>query len=76
MHLICAPESPFVFSRLFLVFAVGTPISERPPHRSVQAGFPHRLLPRVFDGKAHTRPGMQDLGLGEKFVGQFRHPRP
>jgi len=22
-------------------FAVGTPISERPPHRSVRAGFPH-----------------------------------
>ena len=35
-----------------------------------------RLLPRVPDGEPHTRPGMQDTGLGEEFVGQFRHPLP
>ena len=35
-----------------------------------------RLLPRVSDGEAHARPGMKDLRLREKLVGQFRHPRP
>src|SRR5467141_2091125 len=35
-----------------------------------------RLLPRVSDGEAHIRPGMKDARLGEKIVGQLRHPRP
>jgi putative DNA-invertase from lambdoid prophage Rac len=34
-----------------------------------------RLLPRVSDGKPHTRPGMEDTGPRKKFVSQFRHPR-
>jgi hypothetical protein len=36
-----ARKQPFVFSGLISLFALGTPIAERPPHRSVQAGFPH-----------------------------------
>jgi hypothetical protein len=35
-----------------------------------------RLLPRVSDGKAHTRPGMKDPRSGEKVVDQLRHSRP
>ena len=35
-----------------------------------------RLLPRVSDGKAHTRPGMKDPRFGEKLVGELRHARP
>src|SRR5277367_4611420 len=35
-----------------------------------------RLLPRVSDGEAHTWPGMKDPWLGEKIIGQLRHPRP
>src|SRR6202047_2256702 len=37
-----------------------------------------RLLPRVSDGEAHTRPRMQDSRRGEELVGQFRpaHPLP
>src|SRR5215210_4765400 len=31
------------------------------------------LLPRVFDGKAHTWPRMQDPWLGKELVRQFRH---
>ena len=35
-----------------------------------------RLLPRVFDGKAHMWPGMKDARLREPVVGQPRHPFP
>src|SRR3954454_24301568 len=35
-----------------------------------------RLLPRVSDDKAHTRPGMKDPRSGEKLVDQLRHSRP
>src|SRR5208283_890069 len=45
-------------------------------HISADSTLRTRLLPRVSDGKPHARPGMQDTGHREKFVGQLRHPRP
>src|SRR3954447_26998059 len=35
-----------------------------------------RLLPRVFDGKAHVWPGMENLGHGEILVGYLQDPFP
>ena len=65
------------FRSIKTLIAVGTPISERPPHRSERAGIPAlRLLPRVSDGEPHAGPRMEDLRLREKLVGQFRHLRP
>jgi hypothetical protein len=33
----------------FIPFAVGTVITDRPPHRSVRAGFPHKMWCATFD---------------------------
>jgi len=43
--------------------AVGTTITGRPPHRSVQARLRIRLLPWMGSGKACIRVGMQNAGL-------------
>src|SRR3954462_13688641 len=41
LHQNFASEKPKAFSGLGLMFAVGTPITERPPHRSERAQFGH-----------------------------------
>jgi hypothetical protein len=43
--------------------AVGTTITDRPPHRSVQARLRIRLLPWMTGGEACIRVGMQNAGL-------------
>ena len=35
-----------------------------------------RLLPRVFDVKAHVGPRVKDVRLGEPVVGELRHTLP
>src|SRR6266849_1755409 len=45
------------------VVAVGTTITGRPPHRSVQARLRIRLLPWMASGKACIGVGMQNAGL-------------
>ena len=56
--------------------AVGTQVTERPPHRSVRAQLRHTAPTLGGDGKANARPWMKDLGLREKVIGQPRHPLP
>src|SRR6266849_9480970 len=43
--------------------AVGTTITDRPPHRSVQARLRIRLLSWMSGGEAGIRIGMQNTGL-------------
>jgi len=53
--------------------AVGTLITERPPHRTVRAAFPHTAPPWVSDGKALVGPGMKDARSGEPGIGKRPH---
>jgi hypothetical protein len=56
--------------------AVGTPITERPPHRTGPQLSRIRLPPRVSDGEALPRPRMEDSGFGEPMVGEHPHTIP
>jgi len=46
-----------------LTVAVGTTITDRPPHRSVRARLRIRLLPRMNGVEALVGIGMQDMGV-------------
>jgi hypothetical protein len=52
-----------VLYRHQITVAVGTTITGRPPHRSVQARLRIRLLPWMGSGEACIRVGMQNAGL-------------
>ena len=57
--------------------AVETPITERPPHRSVRAQFGHTAPTLgLFDGKALLWPWMKDSWGGEPSSSQFEHTLP
>src|SRR5262245_8921564 len=56
--------------------AVGTVITDRPPHRTVRARLRHTAPTLGGDGKANARPWVKDLGLREEVIGQLWHPLP
>ena len=59
-----------------LLFAVGMPVA-MPPRTDpdvLHSGI--RLPPRVCDGKALVRPGMEDMGHRQPCVGNLHHPLP
>src|SRR5262245_57453527 len=62
--------------RAEFVIAVGTPVTQRPPLRSVQAQLRHTAPALSDDGKANVRPWMKNLGLWEKIIGQLCDPLP
>src|SRR5262245_3965889 len=56
--------------------AVGTVITDRPPHRSVRAQLRHTAPTLGGDGEADARPWVKNLGLWEKVIGQLCDPLP
>src|SRR6516165_8005423 len=56
--------------------AVGTVITDRPPHRSVRAQLRHTAPTLGGDGEADARPWVKNLGLREKVIGQLCDPLP
>src|SRR5215471_15320153 len=62
--------------RRYTVIAVGTVITDRPPHRSVRAQLRHTAPTLGADGKANAWPRMKDFGLREKVIGRPLHPLP
>jgi hypothetical protein len=56
--------------------AVGTPITERPPHRTYVRNSRIRLPPWVFDAEALSGPGVRCPGLGQPALGQLFHAFP
>src|SRR5262245_2222960 len=62
---------------MYAVVAVGTRVSSRAPRTEPYVRLSRiRLPPRVCDGKAIARPGMEDDRLGKPVVRQLGHPRP
>lgn len=66
-----ALHAPRIIAPLGL--AVEMPVTGRPPHRSVRAGFPHTAPTWVANGKAVARPGMKGAGRRQPRVRQSRH---
>jgi|tagenome__1003787_1003787.scaffolds.fasta_scaffold20985327_2 hypothetical protein len=58
------------------VVAVGTTITDRPPHRSVRARLRIRLLLRMSGVEASVRIGMQDSGRRNRSGQDRRKPIP
>src|SRR6266446_2275666 len=69
--IIVAPRRPSVST-----VAVGTTITDRPPHRSVRARLRIRLLRRMSGVEACIRIGMQDARLGNPSVQQWGKSLP
>src|ERR1700680_3477056 len=59
-----------------ITVAVGTTIADRPPHRSVRARLRTRLLPRMSGGEANIRVRMQNSGLGNPPVQDWKQTSP
>src|SRR5436853_1821616 len=60
----------------WVIVAVGTTITDRPPHRSVRARLRIRLLLRMTGVEASIRIGMQDSGLRNPAGQERRKPIP
>ena len=56
--------------------AVGITVARYPPHRSVRAAFPIRLLPWMNSVKAYTRIRMRDADAGNPSAHQSVHALP
>lgn len=81
-----SPSDGFIYNVLpapstgMFAFAPGillaTPLTERPRDNPYERNSRIGLPVRASGGEAQAGPGMEDSRLGEKFVGQFPHPRP
>src|SRR4029434_2897112 len=78
---LCPETTPELGSALFgysssdLAIAVGTPVTQRPPHRSRRAALPHRAPASGRDAQALRGIRMKDMGFGEPLLGECVHAR-
>src|SRR5207247_5195861 len=63
-------------ARAQLLVAVGTPVTQRPPHRSRRAARPHRAPASGRDAQALRGIRMKDMGFGEPLLCDGVHAWP
>src|SRR4029450_9626136 len=77
---LCPETTPELGSALFgysssaLAVAVGTPVTQRPPHRSRRAALPHRAPASGRDAQALRGIRMHNVGFWKPLGGEAIHP--